>query len=110
MQYTIRNIPEYLDSALRQVARRQGKSLNEAALEALVRGAGLSEGLRRKRDLGDLAGSWQEDSAFDSALREQDTIDESIWPAHQVSRQETRQKAPASTPAIQKRARAGSPS
>jgi plasmid stability protein len=32
MQYTIRNIPDYLDAELRGVAHRQGKSLNEVAV------------------------------------------------------------------------------
>ncbi len=80
MQYTIRNVPDYLDAALRRAAREQGKSLNEAAVQALVRGAGLSEVPRRKRDLGDLAGTWVEDPDFDSAVAAQDKIDESIWP------------------------------
>ena len=43
MQYTIRNVPESLDAALRQSARQKGKSLNEVAVEALARGAGLTE-------------------------------------------------------------------
>ena len=80
MQYTIRNVPAYLDAALRGAAREQGKSLNEVAVEALARGAGLSEDLRRKRDLRDIAGSWVEDSAFDSAVAAQDIVDESMWP------------------------------
>lgn len=80
MQYTIRNIPDYLDAALRNLAREQGKSLNEAAVLALVRGAGLGEISIRKRDLGDIAGTWQEDPAFDSAIAEQQKIDESMWP------------------------------
>jgi plasmid stability protein len=80
MQYTIRNIPDYLDAALRSAAREQGKSLNEVAIAALVRGAGLSEHPRRQRELGDLAGSWREDPAFDRAVAAQDAIDEEMWP------------------------------
>jgi len=80
MQYTIRNVPEYLDAALRNTARQQGKSLNDVTVQALVRGAGLSEVPRRKRDLGDLAGSWQKDAAFDEALADQDAVDEEMWP------------------------------
>lgn len=79
MQYTIRNIPDYLDCALRDVARREGKSLNEAAVAALVRGAGLAEHKRVKRDLSDIAGTWQEDPAFDHALQDQQKIDEAMW-------------------------------
>lgn len=79
MQYTIRNIPDYLDTALRNIAREQGKSLNEAAVLALVRGTGLSEVSIPKRDLGDISGTWVEDQAFTDAVAEQDTVDESIW-------------------------------
>ena len=93
MQYTIRNVPDFLDAALRGAARKQGKSLNEVAVQALVRGSGLSDGARRKRDLGDLAGSWREDKAFASALAEQDTIDESIWPARPKPRNRSRKRA-----------------
>jgi plasmid stability protein len=79
MQYTLRNIPEYLDAALRGSAREQGKSLNEVAVEALTRGAGLAGSRQRQRDLHDIAGSWREDPAFDAALAAQDTVDEEMW-------------------------------
>jgi plasmid stability protein len=79
MQYTIRNVPEALDQALRRAARERGKSLNEVTIEALVRGAGLTGERRRQRDLSDIAGTWNEDPAFDSALAAQDAIDEEMW-------------------------------
>jgi len=79
MQYTIRNVPGSLDQALRRAARQRGKSLNEVALEALARGAGITQDRRRQRDLKDIAGSWRKDPAFDSALAAQDTIDEDMW-------------------------------
>lgn len=79
MQYTIRNVPDYLDATLRDFARREGKSLNEVAVAALVRGAGLVERNSIKRDLSDIAGTWQEDPAFDSAIAEQQKVDEAIW-------------------------------
>ena len=79
MQYTIRNVPEYLDAALRGSARDQGKSLNEMAILALVRGAGLSPDPRRRRELGDIAGGWRDDPAFDEVRSSQDIVDESMW-------------------------------
>ncbi len=79
MQYTIRNIPDYLDATLRDFARHEGKSLNEVAVAALVRGAGLAERERIKRDLSDVAGTWQEDAGFDNAIAEQQKIDEAMW-------------------------------
>jgi hypothetical protein len=79
MQYTIRNVPASLDEALRRVARERGKSLNEVAIEALARGAGITQDRRRQRDLADITGTWRKDSAFDRALAAQDTIDEEMW-------------------------------
>jgi hypothetical protein len=79
MQYTVRNVPDFLDEVLRRSAREQGKSLNEVALEALARGAGLSEHRLRRRDLSDIAGSWRKDPAFDAALAAQDVIDAELW-------------------------------
>jgi plasmid stability protein len=79
MQYTIRNVPARLNEALRKHARERGKSLNEVALEALARGAGVNGENIRRRDLGDVAGTWRKDPAFDSALAAQDSIDEELW-------------------------------
>jgi len=79
MQYTIRKVPDTLDSALRRRAREQGKSLNEVAIAALVRGAGISGGRSRQRDLHDIAGTWRNDRAFDRALAAQDAVDEELW-------------------------------
>jgi hypothetical protein len=79
MQYTIRNVPEFLDFSLRLTADNQGKSLNEVTIEALTRGAGLSEQRMRRRDLHDIAGTWKEDEAFAEALAAQDAIDEEMW-------------------------------
>lgn len=79
MQYTIRRIPGSLDAALRRRAQEQRKSLNEVAIEALVRGAGVAGERDRQRDLRDIAGTWRSDRAFDRALAAQDTIDKELW-------------------------------
>ena len=79
MQYTIRNVPDYLDTALRVSAREQGMSLNEVAIKALARGFGLGQARVCQRDLSDIAGSWITDPAFDHALATQDTVDEEMW-------------------------------
>jgi len=80
MQYTIRGIPVAVDNALRDRARAAGKSLNEAAIDALAEGAGVTGARRKRRDLGDIAGSWRADKAVESALAAQDRIDEDLWP------------------------------
>lgn len=79
MQYTIRNIPEALDAALRERAKAENKSLNEYAIEALARSIGFSGDGIRFRDLTDLAGTWQEDPDFDKAIADQHAIDEELW-------------------------------
>ena len=79
MQYTIRNVPNTLDEALRRAAREQDKSLDEVAIEALARGAGVSGERGRLRDLSDIAGTWRKDPAFDKAVAAQHTIDEEMW-------------------------------
>lgn len=79
MQYTIRKVPTALDAALRRRAQEQGKSLNEVAIEALVRGTGVSGEREPQRDLHDIADTWVNDRAFDRALAAQDAIDKELW-------------------------------
>ena len=79
MQYTLRNIPREVDRALRLRAKREGKSLNQVAVEALAHGAGVSKEPVRRRDLTHIAGSWAEDPEFDAALRDQDRVDPELW-------------------------------
>ena len=79
MQYTIRRIPPIVDSAIRRRARAAGKSLNEAAVDALAEGAGVASAPRKRRNLADIAGSWKRDKAVESALAAQDRIDEDLW-------------------------------
>ena len=79
MQYTVRGIPVALDVALRKRARDGGKSLNEAAIEALEEGAGLIGAPRKRRSLGDISGTWKADKAFEAAIAAQDRVDEDLW-------------------------------
>lgn len=80
MQYTIRGIPPAIDHALRARARAAGKSLNEAAVDALAEGAGVASATgRKRRDLADIAGTWKADKALESALAAQDRVDETLW-------------------------------
>jgi len=79
MQYTVRGIPPSLDSALRERARAAGVSLNEAAVDALVEGAGLIGTPRKRRDLGSVAGTWKADKGAEEALAAQDQVDEGLW-------------------------------
>ena len=79
IQYTIRDVPLYLNEALRQKAKTEGKSLNQVAVEALTAGAGLGDKPVKYRDLSDLAGTWVEDPEFDAIIRDMDRIDPEMW-------------------------------
>jgi plasmid stability protein len=79
MQYTLRNIPPSLDRALRERARREGRSLNEVAIELLRRALGLGEKRLRQRSVRDIRGTWREDAAFDEAIADQDRVDDELW-------------------------------
>lgn len=79
MQYTIRGIPPDVDRAIRARARVAGKSLNAAAVDALAEGAGVAGAPRKRRDLGDVAGTWRAEKAVEAALADQDRVDEDLW-------------------------------
>ena len=79
MQYTVRGIPSPVDSALRERAKAEGKSLNDVTIEALADGAGVSGAPRRRRLLQDLAGTWLTELGVDSALQDQKQIDVDLW-------------------------------
>jgi len=79
MQYTIRGIPERLDTVLRERARAEGRSLNEIALGALAEGLGVGRERAVRRDLGDIARTWRKDAEADAALAAHDRIDSRLW-------------------------------
>ncbi len=79
MQYTLRGIPATVDAALRERARAAGKSLNEAAVDALAEGSGAAGSRRKRRDLADIAKTWKADKAVEAALADQDRVDEDLW-------------------------------
>lgn len=79
MQYTIRKVSNNLDAVLRRWAREQGKSLNEVAIEAMARGAGLTGHTVRQRDLHDIAGTWREDRAFARVRAAHEAIEPELW-------------------------------
>ena len=79
MQYTIRQIPKVLDSALRQRARRAGKTLNRVAIEAMIEGLELDLESPRPRSVRDLLGASSKDPALARALAAQRRIDPELW-------------------------------
>ena len=79
MQYTLRNIPRKVDQALRAKARAERKSINQAAVDALKAGLGITDAPTKKRDLSDIAGTWVDDPLFDQIRQEHEQIDPEIW-------------------------------
>jgi hypothetical protein len=79
MQYTLRGIPAAVDHALRARARAAGKSLNEAAVDALAEASGMAGTRRKRRDLSDIARTWRADKSVAAALADQDRVDEDLW-------------------------------
>jgi plasmid stability protein len=79
MQYTIRKIPREVDAALRSRARRERRSLNRVALDALTEGAGIERADIKRRNLADLSGRWKDDPPTDRALASLRRIDRALW-------------------------------
>ena len=84
-QLTVRGFDDELSAIIHRLARREGISLNQAALRLLRKGAGLTESKGNPNAIGasldDLFGVWSRDEAerFDAALEVFETVDESAW-------------------------------
>ncbi len=79
MQYTLRKVPREVDAALRRKAKRERRSLNDVALEALSRGARIEQKPTEYHDLDFAIGTWVEDAEFDKIIQEQDQVDPDMW-------------------------------
>ncbi len=84
-QLTVRGFDDELSAIMRLLAKREGISLNQAALRLLRKGAGLTDSKGNPNAIGssldDLFGVWSRDEAesFDTALEVFETVDESAW-------------------------------
>lgn len=80
-QLTLRQIPENVESELRQLASQRGTSLNHTAIAALQTGLGLAQPARCRRDLSSFAGKWTAEEAdeFDKNVQGFAQIDEELW-------------------------------
>ena len=77
-QYTIRDVPEQVNEALRIYAAEERISLNQAAVDILAKGLGVT-GREVYHDLDHLAGAWVEDPEFDRAIEGMDKVDPEMW-------------------------------
>ena len=84
-QLTVRGFDKELERRLRETARRQGVSLNRAALHLLRKGAGLGEPAERANVVGDaldhLGGTWSEIEAqeLQRAVGVFEEVDRELW-------------------------------
>ncbi len=79
IQYTIRGIPEEVDTSLREEAALYGKSLNSTIIEKLSAEAHQLGGVSKHNDLESFAGCMAHDPDLDEALAEQRKIDPADW-------------------------------
>ena len=81
---TLRGLDPQLAARLREVARREGKSMNQTALDALRQQFGLDKSRRFTevhRDLDHLFGSWDEDefASIQGKIDSERRIDPELW-------------------------------
>jgi hypothetical protein len=78
IQFTVRNVPAQVAKALKRKAKNKNTSLNQTLVEALKKD--VDDNINPiYHDLDPIIGSWVDDEEFDSAIADQDQIDESIW-------------------------------
>jgi len=84
-QLTVRGFDDELAERIQRLAKRDGTSLNQAALKLLRKGAGLADPGQGPDTIGSsldhLIGTWGEYEAaeLDAALEEFEVIDEAAW-------------------------------
>ena len=80
-QYTLRGIPEALDTAIRERARREKKSINRTVTDILAEALGVESTGAKERECPALAGDSRaaEVRALEAALAPFEQIDESEW-------------------------------
>ena len=84
-QLTVRGFDDELAERIQRLAKRDGTSLNQAAVKLLRKGAGLADPAQGPDTVGSsldrLIGSWSDDEAaeLDAALEEFEVVDEAAW-------------------------------
>ena len=84
-QLTVRGFDDELAERIQRLAKRDGTSLNQAAVKLLRKGAGLADPAQKADTVGasldHLIGSWSDDEAaeLDGVLEGFEVIDEASW-------------------------------
>ena len=84
-QLSLRGFDKHLEQHLRELAKREGISLNKAALILMKKGAGLSDETESSTAIGNaldhFIGSWSEEEERKvlEGIAMFETVDESLW-------------------------------
>ena len=84
-QLTIRGVEKDVERCIKQMARKEGLSLNQAVLRLLRKGAGMEDPLNTRDSLGDaldgFMGIWTRSQAREvmAAVEDFEKVDEAIW-------------------------------
>ncbi len=80
-QITVRNLPEPVESRLRQLASSSGSSLNQTVVRLLQEATGTPSAVGQRRSLTAFIGCWNpaEADAFDAAVGIFESIDAEVW-------------------------------
>ena len=62
-----------------QPGQVRGAAHRDIDVSAGPEGAGVDGAPRKRRDFGDIAGTWKPDKAVESALAAQDRVDTDLW-------------------------------
>lgn len=73
MPYVLNSVPDHLDRELKRRAAAENKGVEQVILESLERAL---QNPQPHTDLDHLAGTWEDDPAFDSAVADFEQIDE----------------------------------
>ena len=82
---TVRGFDADLAEHIQRLAKREGLSLNQAAVKLLRKGAGLTDPARRTDTVGSsldhLIGTWTSEEAaqLEKVLGDLEVIDEAVW-------------------------------
>ena len=79
IQYTIRNIPEPVDSVIRKRSKQTGKSFNQTVVDMLALQAFGSTTIPKDDDFGWLFNKNTLDDDFDTAISDISRVDEKLW-------------------------------
>ncbi len=82
-QITLRNLDPDVEREIRQIAKKEGKSLNRVVIDMILQVTGSKKDKRKRssESLKKLAGGWSKDdaAAFFDSIKSCEQIDEEMW-------------------------------